>query len=118
MPRSIWKLDLDAKREESTKKVVNSCIKALDRPPIESKIESYSKGGFMATLEFYHNEKLSWPEIIFEVMQFSQQLGTGWLVLGNIASEYNAILSKQPASNFRLSGIQWAECAISNEQKA
>ncbi len=96
-------------------KVVNSSIKVIDRPPIESKIESYSKGGFMVTLEFYHDDKKSWPEIIYEVINFTQRLGNGWLILGNIATEYNAILSKQPGSSFKNSGLQWAECSINNE---
>jgi hypothetical protein len=118
MPRSTWKFHLDSSSEESAKKIVNRCIKALNRPPVESSIEKYSKGGHMAILEFSHNDKYSWPEVVFEVIEFGQKLGGGWYLLGDIQNESNAVLSKNNGNRICISGLQWAEWQVSNESKA
>ena len=103
MSRSFWKLHLDSSSEETAKKIVNRCIKAFDRPPIESDIKKYSKGGYMVALEFYHNDQCSWSEVILEVIEFGQRLGSGWSLLGNIGNESNAVLSKQAGNHISIS---------------
>jgi hypothetical protein len=118
MPRSSWKLHLDSSSEESAKKIVNRCIKAIDRPPIESSIKKYSKGGYMATMEFFHNDNYTWSEVVVEVIEFGQRLGTGWSLLGHISNESNAVLSKNIGNHISISGLQWAEWQISNDQRA
>jgi len=118
MSRSTWKLHLDSSSEESAKKIINRCIKAFDRPPIESSIEKYSKGGYMATLEFFHNEDYSWPEVVLEVIEFGQRLGSGWSMLGKISNESNAVLSKSVGNHINISGLQWAEWQVFNERQA
>lgn len=115
MPKSIWKLHLDSSSEESAVKLVRRCIKAFDHPPVECSVERYSKGGFMAILEFFHNDQYSWPEIVVEVIEFGQRLGSGWSMLGNIDDECNAILSKKAGNHIRISGLQWAEWHVINE---
>ena len=67
MPRSIWRINISSEKEDNAKKVLNSIIKTIGRPPVESKIEKYSKGGHMATMQFYHSDNLSWPEVVYEV---------------------------------------------------
>jgi len=118
MPRSTWKLHLDSSSEESAKKIVNRCIGAFDHPPIESSIEKYSKGGYMATLEFFHNDKYSWSEVVVEVIEFGQRLGSGWSMFGNINNESNAVLSKNASNHISISGLQWAEWQVLNEHQA
>ncbi len=118
MPRSTLKLHLDSSSEESAKKIINRCINALDRPPTESSIEKYSKGGYMATLEFFHSENKSWPEIVIEIIGLGQRLGGGWSILGNIIDEFNVVLSKNAGNHICISGLQWAEWQVLNEQWA
>lgn len=118
MPRSTWKLHLDSSSEESAKKIINRCIKAFNRPPIESSYEKYSKGGYMATLEFFHDDKYSWPEVVFEVIAFGQSIGSGWSVLGNIHDESNAIISKNVGNHISIPGVLWAEWVVTNEHQA
>jgi hypothetical protein len=118
MPRSHWKLHLDSSSEESARKIVNQCIKTFDRPPIESSITKYSKGGYMATLEFFHNNNYTWPEVVIEVIEFGQRLGSGWSLLGNINTESNAVLSKNVGNHINISGLQWVEWQLSHEQQA
>ena len=118
MPRSIWKLHLDSSSEDSARKIVNRCIKAFERPPVESSIEKYSKGGYMATLEFFHNDQYSWSEVVVEVIEFGQKLGSGWCMLGNIRCESNAVLSKSVGNHIGISGLQWAEWNVFNEPQA
>lgn len=72
----------------------------------------------MATLEFFHNDKYSWPEVVVEVIEFGQKLGNGWSLLGNISSESNAVLSKSSGHHIKISGLQWAEWQVLNELQA
>ncbi|WP_428240078.1 hypothetical protein [Gynuella sp.] len=118
MPRSNWKLHLDSSSEESAKKTVNRCIKAFDRPPIESSLEKYSKGGYMATLEFFHSDQYSWAEVVVEVIEFGQRLGNGWSMFGNISHESNAVLSKNVGNHISVFGLEWAEWQVLNEPQA
>lgn len=118
MPRSSWKLNIDASTELGAKKVINRCIKSLGRPPVESRIEKYTKGGYMATLEFYHHDKLSWPEIVFEVISFGESLGVGWVLMGNIACDPSAVLSKESTAKISVPGLVWAEWQVSSEKDA
>jgi len=70
----------------------------------------------MASLEFFHNDSFSWPEVVMEVMVFGQKLGTGWCLMGDIVHESNAVLSKQQSSShISVSGVQWAEWQVLNE---
>lgn len=104
---------------ESAKKILNKCIKAFNRPPMDSSIEKYYKGGYMATLEFYHYDELSWAEIVVEVIDFGQRVGSGWSILGgSINTESNAVLSKNIGNHISISGQQWAEWQVFNEPKA
>ena len=116
MPRSIWKLHLDSSSEEAAKKVLNRCIKAIERPPMDLEIEKYPKGGFMATFELFHRENISWSELVLEVIEFSQKLGGGWSLLGNIKSELNGVLSKSVGNHVDISGLYWAEYQVLNEK--
>ncbi len=118
MPRSHWKLHLNASTESSAKKIVNRCIKLLGRPPIESKIEKYHKGGYMAILQFYHDDKLEWPEIIYEVISFSEHLGIGWVILGSVSSDPCGVLSMETSAKISVSGLLWAEWQVINEEIA
>ncbi len=118
MPRSYWKLHLDSSKEVNARKVFNQCLKAFDRPALETSLSEYSKGGYMATAEFSHSEKLSWPEIVLEVIEFGQKIGNGWLVLGDIKEESNAVLNKGASSNVSVAGLLWAEWHVSNEIQA
>lgn len=115
MPRSIWKLHLDTSSEDSAKKVVNRCVKAIGRPPLDLKIEKYAKGGFMVVFELFHNENNSWSELVIEVIEFSQRLGGGWRLLGNITNELNGVLSKSVGNHVIISGLDWAEYQVLNE---
>lgn len=118
MPRSYWKIHLDSKSEESAKIIINRCIKIFGRQPVDSSLELYFKGGFMGTLVFFHNESISWPEVVMEVMVLGQKLGTGWCLFGNIAHESNAVLSKQDSSShISVSGVQWAEWQVDSENE-
>ncbi|PID33851.1 MAG: hypothetical protein CR955_00365 [Thiotrichales bacterium] len=116
MPRSYWKLHLDAKKEESANKILSKCIKLIGRPPIESEITKYSKGGYMADLQIYHHDQLSWPEIVIEVTGFGETLGGSWSLFGQINSNPNAVLSKE-SSNSRIvvPGLLWATWEVINE---
>ncbi len=116
MPRSTWKLHLDASTEESARKIINRCVKVLNRPPVESSFEKYYKGGYMATLEIFHDEKYTWPQVVVEVIEFGQRLGSGWSILGDIQNESNAVLSKNVGNHIRISGLQWAEWQVINER--
>ncbi len=112
----MWKIHLDSSSEESARKVINRCIKAFGRPPIESSREKYYKGGYMATLEFFHNDEFSWPEVVVEVIDFGQRIGSGWSMLGDIKNESNAVLSKNAGAHICISGVQWAEWQVINER--
>ena len=70
MPRSYWKLHLDAKKETSAKTIANKCIETIGRPPIEHEISQYSNGGYIADLQIYHHDGLSWAEVVIEVIDF------------------------------------------------
>ena len=72
----------------------------------------------MCTLEFYHYDELTWPEIVFELIQFTQKLGSGWSLVGNIDSEFSAILSRQSGNHIIISGLQWAEWQVINPHEA
>lgn len=85
MPRSHWKLHLDVNRQEAAEAILGKCVIAFDRPPIESKLEAYAKGGYMAVLEFFHNDDLSWQEQVFEVLLFAQKFGGRLVVAGQRA---------------------------------
>jgi len=115
MPRSHWKINIDAKNESNASKVVNKCIKELGRPPVDSAIEEYSKGGYMAILQFYHDDTLEWPEIVYEIILFSEKLGAGWSLLGSITNEPFGILSKENGAKIKIPGILWAEWQITHD---
>lgn len=115
MPRSIWRINISSEKEDNAKKVLNSIIKTIGRPPVESKIEKYSKGGHMATMQFYHSDNLSWPEVVYEVIEFSENLGSGWLLLGNVGDDPSGVLSNEGESRFSMSGISWAEWQVIRE---
>lgn len=115
MPRSTWKLHLDSSSEDSANKIINRCIKAFNRPPIESSFAIHSKGGYMAIMEFYHNDNLSWSEVVYETIEFGQRLGSGWSILGNISEESNAVLSKNAGNHIIIPGLNWAEWLVLNE---
>ena len=115
MPRSTWKLHLDSSSEDSANKITNRCIKAFDRSPIESSITKYPKGGYMVILEFYHNDNLSWSEVVYEIIEFGQRLGSGWSILGNISEESNAVISKNAGNHIIVPGVNWVEWLALNE---
>lgn len=116
MARSHWKLHLNAKTDISANKIVNKCIKAIGRLPIESNISPYSKGGYMATLQLYHDENLQWSELVIEVINLSQSIGSGWCMFGQIDSSPSAVLSKESScSHISISGLLWAEWQVINE---
>lgn len=117
MARSVLKMHFDSSSEDATKKLINRCIEKLDRPPIESSITKHSKEGYLATLEFFHNDSCSWSDVVVEVIDFGQRLGSGWKLFGNISSELNAVLSKDIADHISVSGLQWVELHISNENQ-
>ena len=116
MPRSHWKINLDASDEKNASVVMSRCIKLIDRPPMESNIEKYSKGGYMATFELYHDDELTWPEIIFEVLRFCERIGYGWLLTGRIECDPSGVISKEANARMKIAGVVWAEWNISNEQ--
>lgn len=115
MARSYWKLHLNSQSKEGAKKILNNRIKAINRLPMESTIEKYFKGGYMATLEFNHYEELSWPEVLVEVIEFGQKIGGSWALTGKIGMDPSAILSKNAGSHISISGLEWAEWQVSNE---
>ena len=80
---------------------------------MDSTIQKYFKGGYIATLEFNHFDELSWPEIVIEVIEFGQRIGSGWTITGNISEESNAVLSKKAGSKITISGLEWAEWQVS-----
>lgn len=115
MFKSTWKLHLDSSTEDSANKIIKRCIKAFDRPPIESSVTKYPKGGYMAIMEFYHNDNLTWSEVVYEIIAFGQRLGSGWSILGNISEESSAVLSKNAGNHIIIPGLNWAEWLILNE---
>ena len=116
MPRSLWKLHLDSSSVESAKKVMNSCVRAFGRSPLETSLEPYQKGGYMARLEFNHNDNYTWPEIVCEVIEFGQKLGSGWRQYGDIREESIAVLNKLSGDHVSIPGLQWAEWSVLNER--
>jgi len=116
MPRSYWKLHLDTKKEVSAKILVNKCVKKIGRLPIEIEITEYSKGGYMADLQIFHDDSLSWPEVVTEVIDFGQTLGGSWSLFGQINSNPNAVLSNK-CSNSRIvvPGLLWASWEVIKE---
>ena len=118
MPRSHWKLNIDASNDSNASIVMNKCIKLLVRPPVQSNIQKYSKGGYMAKLEFYHDDKLNWPEIVYEIICFGEKLGSGWVLLGDIEREPIGMLSKNINAKIKVQGLHWAEWQVTNESKA
>jgi|GEM_PF-2852546 len=72
----------------------------------------------MATMEFFHNDQFSWSEVVLEVIEFGQRLGSGWSILGNISEESNAVLCKGIGNHIKISGLQWAEWQVLNEHQA
>lgn len=110
MAYSYWKLHIDASKEQSARKVLNGCIKALGRPPLELGMNEYSKGGYMASLKLFHDEKMEWPELVYEVLSFGERIGNGWLLIGNVAESPSAVLNVESSSaHSRVSGLSWAE---------
>ena len=67
----------------------------------------------MAVLEFYHDDSLSWQELVFEVLLFAQKLGSGWSLLGSMEDDPSAVLSKDLHAKISISGLTWAEWQLS-----
>jgi len=109
MPKSIWKLHLNATSECSAQKIVMQCIAVFERSPTSLKIEKYNKGGYRAILELAHDENYSWSELVLEIIALGQCLGTGWSMSGNIYDDPSAVLSKSVGHHIRVSGVEWAE---------
>lgn len=116
MPRSHWKLHLDVDRQDAAEAILGKCVIAFDRPPIESKLEAYAKGGYMAKLEFFHNDDLSWQEQVFEILLFAQKLGVGWSLLGSVQEDPSGVLSKDAGARISMVGLSWAEWQLFNEK--
>jgi len=115
MPRSYWKLHLNSDKEKNAKAIVNRCIKLFDRLPIESEINKYTKGGFMADLQFFHDEEMKWSEVVLEVITLGECLGSGWLLTGKISENPSGILSNQsPSSTIKEAGLNWVLWEIEN----
>lgn len=109
MPKSIWKLHLNATSERSAQKIVQKCIDVFGQSPIRLVIGKYNKGGYMATLELAHDENYSWSELVLEIIALGQCLGTGWSLSGNIYDDPSAVLSRSVGHHIRVSGVEWAE---------
>jgi hypothetical protein len=115
MPRSHWKIHLSATDDEAASNIINRCVLAIGRPQIELRVTPYSKGGFMATLAFHHNDSKSWPEVVFEVIEFAQCLGHGWQLLGHVRDDLSGVLAAGSVTRFSIPGLLWAEWQISKE---
>ncbi|WP_293743924.1 hypothetical protein [uncultured Acinetobacter sp.] len=116
MPKSIWKLHLNATSERSAQKIIKKCIDVFERVPISLKIEKYNKGGYMATLELAHDENYSWSELVLEIIALGQRLGSGWSIYGNINDDPSAVLSKSMGNHIRVSGVDWADWLLLKDQ--
>lgn len=116
MPKSIWKLNVNVTSERSAQKIIQQCIDVFERVPISLKIEKYNKGGYMATLEFGHEEKAIWSALVIEVIALGQHLGSGWSMYGNINDDPSAVLSKSMGNHIRVSGVDWADWLLLKDQ--
>ena len=112
MPKSIWKLHANATSEHAANKIVNQCIESLNYFPITQNLEKYEKGGYMATVIFFHKDGSSWSDFVVEIIALGQRLGSGWSIYGNIYEESNAVLSKNVGNHIRIKGLDWAEWLV------
>lgn len=119
MPRSHWKLHTNATTKASAAKIISRCLKLIGRPPIEMETVNHPKGVYMTSLQIYHHDQLSWPEIVIEVIGFGQSLGDTWRLQGQITSYPNAVLDiENHNSHIVVPGLLWATWEILNEQNS
>ena len=114
--RTYWKLQLDCSNEVAAKKVVNQVIKQLGRPQFEADLESYSKGGYIASFQLSLSPYQSYSEDVLEAIHLGQKLGGGWLVTGNVHEDISAVLSSGAGSSSVVAGLTWAEWQIFNDK--
>ncbi len=112
MPRSHWKFHLGAKNEKSAKTLFSRCLKLIGRPCLDPETALYSKGGYMAKCSFYHSDDLPWSEVVLEVISFSQQVGYGWLLIGDIHQDPSGVLSIKENLRASVSGLLWSEWQV------
>ncbi len=116
MPRSNWKLHLNASRQVQANKIFNRCIMAIGRLPMDATVKPYSKGGYLAVFELYHSDKMGWGDLVVEVLSMGQKLGVGWTLLGDANSDPSAVLATNTGSRSSVSGLSWAEWQLNQHE--
>lgn len=67
----------------------------------------------MATFMLEHGKMLQWAEVVIEMIELGQRLGRGWMTIGDITVEADAILSTHTGGKVSISGLEWAEWVVS-----
>ena len=115
MPRSFWRLHINSDKKENAETAVNRCVKLLNRSPVEVELYKYSNGGFMSDLQFFHDEDLSWPQLVFDLLEMGERIGTGWLLSGKISMNPSGTLNSiSPATTVKEAGLNWVSWEIEN----
>lgn len=101
-----WKLFVDCNKEEKAEKLLYQTKALIDLDIIDTKIESYHKGGYLCTFATELDIEF-WSQLPYVALGLAQRIGNMWTVSGDVIHEFSAWSNESTVSGV-VSAEVWA----------